>query len=450
MPRKRTCTSNLGLLAGALAAALLLGEAVLRLAGQSYYWALAKRSDPVLGWRPPPNIAAWQRFEGAALVQTNGLGFRDQDHPREKPADALRVAVLGDSFTEAVQVSVDETWWRVMAALLNSDACATPARFEVLNFAVSGWSTAQSLLAWRHHARGFGPDVVVLAFFIGNDLTENHPALDDEPLRPYFRLGESGLVLDDRFRRHPSYRAATSPVGRARQWIMERSRIAQLLIQARDAGRLRRFSARPAEGAAGGVRPATQAATREATQEASRGAPQHPPREPGVDNAIYREPVTATWRETWAITEAMLAAFAEEVRAAGATPVLMPIGTGVQVHPDARLPARFAAALDLPDLGYPVRRLLAVADRHDIAVLNLPALLAAHAEQEAVILHGFPGGQLGLGHWNAAGHHVVGQAAADLVCRTAAVPNAQRDQAGRHPASMSGIQPHGKHAKKSG
>jgi hypothetical protein len=116
----------------------------------------------------------------------------------------------------------------------------------------------------------------------------------------------------------------------------------------------------------------------------------------------------------------MLAAFAEEARAAGAVPLLMLIGTGVQVHPDARLPARFAAALGVTDLGYPVRRLLAVAEQQQLAVLNLPALLSARAERDGVLWHGFPGGRPGLGHWNAAGHRAAGEAAAERLCSMAA------------------------------
>jgi hypothetical protein len=405
MSKKRAWLGSLGLLLAALVTALLLAEGLLRAAGQSYYWAVAKRPDPVLGWRPPPQVQAWQRFEGEALVRTNALGFRDDDHAPPKPADTLRIAVLGDSFTEAVQVPLAQTWWRVMAARLGAGAedCALTPPVAALNFAVSGYSTAQSLLTWRNHARRFDPDVVVLAFFIGNDLSENHPALDAEPLRPYFRppAAEGGaLVLDDGFRRNPAYQAATSALGQARQWVLEHSRIAQLVVQARDAGRLRALTAAPV--AADRAAPSEDAAT--------------VPQEPGVDNAIYGPPDSSAWRQAWQATEAMLAAFAKEVRAAGATPLLMLIGTGVQVHPDPRVPARFAAALGVADLGYPVRRLLDAAARHELAVLNLPALLSARAERDGVLLHGFPGGRPGLGHWNADGHRAAGEAAAEHLC----------------------------------
>ena len=430
-PKRRAFAwlGSLGLMLAALALALLLGELGLRSIGQSYYWAIAKRPDPVLGWRPPADSAAWQGFEGGALVRTNALGFRDRDHAVAKPPGRVRIAVLGDSFTEAVQVPVEQTWWRVMEDWLNGGNCplaaCTAARdsgeancgareFEALNFAVSGYSTAQSLLAWRMQASRFAPDVVVLAFFIGNDLTENERTLDAEPLRPYLRpasadsvRGARPLVLDDAFRHSSAYREATASLGRGRQWLLEHSRIAQLLVQARDAAR---------------VRDVPPVDTGHASGE---------PHEPGVDNDIYRVPTTVAWRRAWEATEAMLAAFASEVRAAGARPILLLIGTGAQVHPDAAASAGFAEHIGVYDLGYPVRRLLAVAAKNDLAVVNLPAVMAVHARSEGVLLHGFPGGWPGFGHWNAAGHAVAGEAAARLVCE----------------ALRSGP-PHRKHAKK--
>jgi hypothetical protein len=379
----------------AAVAALLLGEAVLRWAGQSYYWALAKRPDPVLGWRPEAAVSAWQRFEGGALIETNGLGFRDRDHAPDKPDGQVRIAVLGDSFSAAVQVPLEETWWRVLEGLLHGGGCgghgadivAGAAPVEVLSFAVSGYSPAQSLLAFRHEARRFAPDLVLLELFVGNDLIEGTGALDDESLRPYLVLEDGQLVLDDRFVDLPAFRLRSSSLGRAVAWLTRHSRILQTVVQARHALRGR---ARDVSGAVA---------------------------EPGVDSNVYREPVSEGWRSAWSVTEAILATFAEEVRGAGAEPLLLIAGTGAQVHPDAQASAAFARHVGVPDLGYPVRRLLSAAFVADLPAVNLPLVMAGEAERSGVMLHGFENAVPGFGHWNADGHRVVANAAAEALCR---------------------------------
>jgi hypothetical protein len=388
-------TFALSLLATLLA--LLLGEGVLRLAGQSYYWAVAKQPDASLGWRPGAGISAWQRLEGAALVQTNARGFRDRDHDAEERPPGLvpvRVVVLGDSFAEAVQVPLEQTWWRLMEAELNAGACAPadrpgpPARpFEVLSFAVSGYSTAQSLLAWRHEALVLDPDIVVLALFLGNDLVENSPLLDDEPMRPYLLAAGDDLTLDAAFLSSPEYRFRTSFAGRLLAWVTRHSYLAQTLVQARHVVMLR---------AEAGAEP--------------------PPGEPGVDSGVFRVPDDAAWRDAWRVTERIIAAFAGEVRATGAHPVLMVVGTAGQVHPDPRVVAALAARIGVPDLGYPVRRLLQAADIAGLPVINLPETMAAEAERLGTPLHGFDNAIPGFGHWNAAGHRVAAAAATRAVC----------------------------------
>lgn len=387
-------------------AALLFSELVLRLMGQSYYWAVAKAPDASLGWRPAAGVSGWQRFEGEALVETNQLGFRDHDHAIRKAADTIRIAVLGDSFTEAVQVPVEQTWWRVMERTLNAGGCpgldARPStvlpRFEVLNFAVSGYSTAQSLLAWRNEASAFSPDLVMLEFFLGNDLVENARPLDDEPLRPYLIAEGAGLALDDGYLSSPEYRARTSPFGRGLHWLMVHSRILQTAVQVRHGFEIRKRSL-----------PQGERASRKLSNP-FRG-------EPGVDGRVFREPVEEAWQLAWSATERMLALFADEVRAAGAEPLLLIAGTGAQVHPDPRVPAAFAGRLGLPDLGYPVRRLLREASDAGLPTVNLPAIMAAEAERRQVSLHGFDNGIPGLGHWNADGHRLVGAVVADALCR---------------------------------
>jgi hypothetical protein len=206
-------------------------------------------------------------------------------------------------------------------------------------------------------------------------------------LRPYLVLEDGQLVLDDRFVDLPAFRLRSSSLGRAVAWLTRHSRILQTVVQARHALRGR---ARDVSGAVA---------------------------EPGVDSNVYREPVSEGWRSAWSVTEAILATFAEEVRGAGAEPLLLIAGTGAQVHPDAQASAAFARHVGVPDLGYPVRRLLSAAFVADLPAVNLPLVMAGEAERSGVMLHGFENAVPGFGHWNADGHRVVANAAAEALCR---------------------------------
>lgn len=132
-------------------------------------------ADPFIGWRFLPG----QEFDGKTehgerrRVQINRLGFADEDHPLQKTEGAVRIAFLGDSFTVAAQVDFKDSFVQVAGTALRT---AAPSRkWEVLNFGVPSFGTVREYLTWRHYASSFRPDLVVLAFFMGNDVANNLP-----------------------------------------------------------------------------------------------------------------------------------------------------------------------------------------------------------------------------------------------------------------------------------
>jgi hypothetical protein len=91
-----------------VAVALLLGEIAVRLAGlapANFY-----TYDAHMGWAMEPGAAGWQEQEGKAYLQVNRDGFGGPDYLRQKPVETLRIAVLGDSVTEAQQVPYEDTF----------------------------------------------------------------------------------------------------------------------------------------------------------------------------------------------------------------------------------------------------------------------------------------------------------------------------------------------------
>lgn len=399
--------------------ALFLAEAALRVAGYGY--PVFYTTDAERGYALRPGAEGWYRKEGAAFVRVNSEGLRDGEHAREKPAGALRVAVLGDSYAEALQVAEEKAFWSLTEGRLQACAGLGGRRVEVINFGVSGYGTAQELFTLREKVWDYSPDIVLLAVTTNNDLIDNSRALKGTDEMPYFVLREGRLVLDDSFRDNKSFRWRQSAASRAGRWLRERLRFVQAIHEshgalksALSAYRERRAAARRPEDKG----PANDVA---ATTKRAQATPA-PLDEPGVANAVYREPTDsaadAVWRDSWEVTERLLVVLSEEVRGRGAKFVAVTLSNPIQVHPEASARAAFQSRLGVADLFYPERRFKALGDRHGFPVFNLAPALQLHAERNKVFLHGF-GDQLGNGHWNEAGHALAGELVAAELCRTA-------------------------------
>lgn len=88
--------------------------------------------------------------------QTDDEGFRNA-----RVRERIDIAALGDSFTDAMTLAIDEAW---------------PTRLErqtgmaVQNYGTAGFGPQQELLTLKEYAGRHHPRIVVLAYFAGNDL----------------------------------------------------------------------------------------------------------------------------------------------------------------------------------------------------------------------------------------------------------------------------------------
>jgi hypothetical protein len=135
------------------------------------YDVLYLQPDRELGWREVPGLHwtwagfYWYAADFSVKVQTNRTGFRDFDREYVKPAGVKRVAALGDSFIEAVQVPFEKTATQLLERRLNApqaQAAGSPQKWEVLNFGTSSFGVGQFLLTWEQEARRYSPDYVVV------------------------------------------------------------------------------------------------------------------------------------------------------------------------------------------------------------------------------------------------------------------------------------------------
>ncbi len=358
---------------GATLASWLLAELTLGALGVGD--PILRDVDPILGWAPIPGAEGEWTREGRGHVRITEHGFRGIEvPPGPAPEGTLRVAIVGDSYTEAKQVELEERFGVHVEAAL--EACRGPT--EVLMFGVSGYGTAQEYRLLHHRVRGWEPDVTLVALLTGNDIADNHRALRAADLpAPYFTLEGGRLTLDDSFLRSEDYQARSG--GGLYRGLRRRSRLLRMLSRVGQ-GRAR-----------------------------SRD-------ELGLRTEIYAPPADATWQEAWARTEALLARMGREEAARGARFGVVVLTNAAQVDPDLAERRALAERLGVEDLRYPDRRIAGAGARDGYPVLTLVEPLARDAEARGVYLHGFDNTALGTGHWNREGHRVAGEAIGAWLC----------------------------------
>lgn len=346
-----------------------------------------------LGWTLRPGATGLVSTETQQIVHINSRGFRDQERDYEKPPGTFRIAVLGNSWTEALQVPLEKTYVSVLQQLLNENNCELEKRVEVLNFGVAGYSTAQELLLLRKNVWNYHPDVVLLAFYPARDIANNVRELNNAvtPERsPYFVLRGNELVLDDTFQSLPALQPREIWLQNLGYQFEEHLRVLQ------GVNALQRF---------GKIRVAMAAMKERADKS-------------GVDNleyAIYAPPSLPAVKAAWDVTEALFARMRDEVRTHGAEFRIVVLATRPQVIPDPAKRAELLSKLDVKDLNYADHRISALGALAGIPVTTLAPALASYAEAHRVYLNGFRTSNLGAGHWNETGHRVAaGAIAADL------------------------------------
>ncbi len=390
----RSRWGRLGLLLVSILVTLGLAEVALRIAGVSY--PNFYRPDPDLGWTLTPGASGWWKKEGKAFVRINADGERDVPHPLAKPPGTYRIAILGDSCTESLQVPVEATFWARLPAELARCPLASAGKgrkVETLN------SRGLRLRHGPGASRAPHPGVEVPArsgpprLLHGKRRAQQLPPPGAGPAA----ASTSSSRGDGWCSTMPS---ATPPGYRARQTVAARVLYAAFnhsaLLQV---GKMAKSASDGLVGAYKAKRVTTQVIE-----------------ELGLDNAVYSPPGNADWQAAWAVTEALLREMGEETRAHGARFAVVTLTDGIQVDPDLKKRQAFAHQLGIADLFYPDLRIRKTAEAAAIPVLNLAPPLADYAARTGHFLHGFPNTRPGEGHWNAEGHREAARVLGRWLC----------------------------------
>lgn len=382
--------------------ALFVTEMFLRVIGYSY--PLFYLADYDRGVALRPGASGMYQREGQNYVTINSAGLRDREHTQAKPANTIRIALLGDSYCEALQVPLEQTFWWLLQQKLAACDAFPGKHVEIINFGVSGYGTGQELITLEKHALAYSPDVVMLLVTTGNDITDNREQLKLTDEIPYFVYRNGKLAVDNSFLESKGFRWHASSTNRSIEWFRDHLRTVQLLYYVHMAAKQKLSDWRSQR----------QAATPTPAGPQTTAAAPKPPID--VVNMIYLEPAEENWREAWRVTEGLIKKMHDEVGQNGAKFVMV-IGTNtIQVAPDPAVRQRFLDYVGTRDLLYPNRRLKALADHEQIDLLDLVEPMQANAEKNRVYLHGF-GKELGNGHWNADGHRLAAELIAQKMCQ---------------------------------
>jgi hypothetical protein len=385
----------------ALAALVMLtlpvfAEGVLRLSGVRYEPQLYV-ADPDRGWALRAGAEGTVTGEARQFVRINSHGFRDREHTYSKPPDTVRFAVLGNSWTEALQVPIEKTYCSLLERKLAECSCFAGKRVEVLNFGVSGYSTAQELLVLREEVRKYHPDFVLVAFYSARDVANNMRAFNNAAnpeQSPYYTYRGESLVLDASFRELPVVQKRQIILQHIRIWVNEHFRVLQAVNALVRNGRAR-VAAAAVQERAGQSGVAT------------------------LEHGIYTAPSQATLREAWHVTEGLLVALRDEAKAQGADLRIVTLANRPQVLPDPVRRVAFMQTLGVDSLSYADDRIRALGNREGIPVTTLAPALSAYAETHHVYLNGFDATNLGGGHWNETGHRLAAETIAADLCQSA-------------------------------
>jgi hypothetical protein len=132
--------------------------------------------SPTTGWTVRPNFQEFVTGPEYSLpLRFNSAGLHDTDHTFEKADNVFRILLVGDSFVQAAQVQEVQTAHQQLEDILNEKLGNSERMFEVINAGVSAWGASQELVYYREQGWLYQSDLVLLLFYIGNDIENNLP-----------------------------------------------------------------------------------------------------------------------------------------------------------------------------------------------------------------------------------------------------------------------------------
>ena len=107
----------------------------------------------------------WWTLEGHAYVKYNRHGFRDVERTLKKPEGTIRIAVLGDSYTQAREVPFETTFVNRAERQLALCNASAGRPIEMLNFGVASFNTPAQISSGAQECGPLIPIWLFLHFY---------------------------------------------------------------------------------------------------------------------------------------------------------------------------------------------------------------------------------------------------------------------------------------------
>jgi hypothetical protein len=180
----------------AVSAVILIVECLFAMAGVGEQEYL--RVDRTLGFVPMEGKHVTWRKEGFGRIQFNSQGMNDIERPFAKPANTYRIAVVGDSFVESLQVDRSQNFCSLLQKNLNAKY-GDRRHIEVLNFGCSANNLGQFYKKLNTQVFRYQPDVVLVCISV--DATKLLAPIQGgfafANARPTFLLDKQGKLVED-------------------------------------------------------------------------------------------------------------------------------------------------------------------------------------------------------------------------------------------------------------
>jgi hypothetical protein len=158
--------------------------------------------DPVVGMRHRPHTRAPMASGtgGQVTVRINSRGYRGREYPWAKAA-GFRLLGLGDSFAFGFGVEEDDTY------LARLERALSARHAEVINAGLAGMGPDNEARLLAADGPGLRPDLVLVGFYVGNDLMDavtgaertrlrnGAPMVPDAILERWYRPLRPGRIL---------------------------------------------------------------------------------------------------------------------------------------------------------------------------------------------------------------------------------------------------------------